>query len=210
MGTIVDASPRVSVWIDDRHAIFRRGLVACLSADDFVVRGESRSLRPLPRTQDLDVLLFEYVGANLRDAVRLSQGGRTRLVATIADPDEAVVYLLVEAGVAAILPHAELTVQALTTTIRAVACGAAAMPADLMPRLLHHVRQARVSEIGGLTDRERSVLRLLADGSDTHEIAVDLSFSERTVKNVVHDILVKLNCRTRAHAVSQATKAGVI
>lgn len=63
---------------------------------------------------------------------------------------------------------------------------------------------------GGLTDREREVLRWLAEGSDTLEIAHGMCFSERTVKNVVHDILMKLNCRTRAHAVAMATRSGVI
>ena len=58
--------------------------------------------------------------------------------------------------------------------------------------------------------RERDVLRLLADGHDTREIATDLCYSERTVKNVVHDVLMKLNCRTRAHAVALATREGVI
>jgi DNA-binding CsgD family transcriptional regulator len=37
-----------------------------------------------------------------------------------------------------------------------------------------------------------------------------LCFSERTVKNIVHDVLMKLNCRNRAHAVAMATRQGVI
>ena len=54
------------------------------------------------------------------------------------------------------------------------------------------------------------MLALLAEGSDTKEIAGRLSYSERTVKNIVHDLLVKMNCRTRAHAVALATRQGVI
>jgi DNA-binding NarL/FixJ family response regulator len=54
------------------------------------------------------------------------------------------------------------------------------------------------------------VLRLLAEGHDTRRIAMDLRYSERTVKNVVHDVLTKLNCRTRAQAVGVATRTGVI
>jgi DNA-binding NarL/FixJ family response regulator len=53
-------------------------------------------------------------------------------------------------------------------------------------------------------------LRLLAEGSDTRGVAEDLCISERTVKNVVHDVLTKLNCRTRAQAVALATREGVI
>jgi DNA-binding NarL/FixJ family response regulator len=61
-----------------------------------------------------------------------------------------------------------------------------------------------------LTDREYDVLRMLADGESTRGIAERLSYSERTVKNIVHDLLVKLGCRTRAHAVALATRQGVI
>jgi DNA-binding NarL/FixJ family response regulator len=58
--------------------------------------------------------------------------------------------------------------------------------------------------------RERRVLQMLSDGEDTRAIALGLSYSERTVKNVVHDVLTKLNCRTRAQAVGLATRSGVI
>jgi DNA-binding NarL/FixJ family response regulator len=61
-----------------------------------------------------------------------------------------------------------------------------------------------------LTDREYDVLRMLADGESTRGIAEQLSYSERTVKNIVHDLLAKLNCRTRAHAVALAARQGVI
>ena len=79
-----------------------------------------------------------------------------------------------------------------------------------MPRVLHHARATGSQTPGSLSDREREVLKWLAEGSDTREIASGLCFSERTVKNVVHDILMKLNCRTRAHAVALATRSGVI
>jgi DNA-binding CsgD family transcriptional regulator len=61
-----------------------------------------------------------------------------------------------------------------------------------------------------LTHREFDVLRLLADGSTTREIAEHLSYSERTIKNIVHSLLEKLNCRTRAHAVALAARQGVV
>jgi DNA-binding CsgD family transcriptional regulator len=62
----------------------------------------------------------------------------------------------------------------------------------------------------GLTDREYAVLQMLADGESTRQIAERLSYSERTVKNIVRDLLVKLNGRTRAHAVALAAQQGVI
>ncbi len=50
----------------------------------------------------------------------------------------------------------------------------------------------------------------LADGDSTRDIALRLSYSERTVKNIVRDLLVKLNGRTRAHAVALASRQGLI
>jgi DNA-binding NarL/FixJ family response regulator len=61
-----------------------------------------------------------------------------------------------------------------------------------------------------LSDREYDVLRMLADGESTRGIAQRLSYSERTVKNIVRDLLVKLNGKTRAHAVALAAQQGVI
>ena len=61
-----------------------------------------------------------------------------------------------------------------------------------------------------LARRELNVLRLLADGSCTREIAGELCYSERTVKNIVHDTLTKLNCRTRAHAVAVVARQGAL
>jgi DNA-binding NarL/FixJ family response regulator len=185
-------------------------MMACLAGEQFKIIGESSVLRPLPRLAGVDILVFESVGSSLRQAVRLTDKTQTRLVATISDPREADVCRLIEAGVSAVLPHADLTCENLISSMHAVLSGISTKPSDVLPRLLQHARRAGLAASGGLNDREREVLKWLADGSDTSEIALGLSFSERTVKNVVHDILMKLNCRTRAHAVALATRSGVI
>ena len=199
-----------SVWIDDSHAIVRRGMAACLQQADFVVRGESAVLSPEPVLTGLDLLVFEYAAPTLRRAVRLAEGGSTRLVATVRETTEQSVREMVDAGVSAVLPHRTLTAETLVTSLRSVVAGNVALPGDMLARLLLHVTQASHLGPAGLNPRERSVLRLLADGMDTRGIAEDLCFSERTVKNVVHDVLTKLNCRTRAQAVAVATREGVI
>jgi DNA-binding NarL/FixJ family response regulator len=61
-----------------------------------------------------------------------------------------------------------------------------------------------------LTRREQQVLSLIAEGHPTREVALKLSYSERTVKNVLHDIVVKLNVRTRSQAVACAVREGLI
>ena len=63
---------------------------------------------------------------------------------------------------------------------------------------------------GGLTVREVEVLRLLAQGEDTAHIAKSLSYSERTIKKVLQDVMSRLELRNRAHAVSYAMRVGAI
>jgi len=206
----VEAQRPPSVWIDDQHAIVRRGVVACLNQAGFVIRGESSGLEPVPVTEKLDILMFEAEGTALRRAVRLTSGRSIKLVATIRSANEQQVREIVDAGVGAVLLYSSLTPETLVASLRAVVAGTVMLPGDLLPRLLGYVRRTSGLGPAGLNARERSVLRLLADGSDTRGIAEDLCFSERTVKNVVHDVLTKLNCRTRAQAVALATREGVI
>jgi DNA-binding NarL/FixJ family response regulator len=183
------------VWIDDSHPISRRGMSACLQQAGFSVHGESSALVPTPVVVGLDVLLFESQGSSLRRAVRLFDGRPTRLVATIRTASEQQIREIVEALVA---------------SVHAVVAGAVTLPGDLLSRLLTYVAQASHLGPAGLNARERSVLRLLAEGEDTRGISEELCFSERTVKSVVRDVLLKLNCRTRAQAVALATREGVI
>jgi DNA-binding NarL/FixJ family response regulator len=63
---------------------------------------------------------------------------------------------------------------------------------------------------GALTQRELAVLRMVADGRSTHEIARALSYSERTIKNAIHDLVTRLQLRNRSHAVAYAVRAGLI
>ncbi len=62
----------------------------------------------------------------------------------------------------------------------------------------------------GLSQREADILRLIADGLDTAEIATTLSYSERTVKNVIYGVTHRLKLRNRSHAVAYALRAGMI
>jgi DNA-binding NarL/FixJ family response regulator len=61
-----------------------------------------------------------------------------------------------------------------------------------------------------LTDREQQVLALIAKGHPTREVAQELCYSERTVKNVLHDVVTKLNARSRSQAVAHAIREGLI
>jgi DNA-binding NarL/FixJ family response regulator len=63
---------------------------------------------------------------------------------------------------------------------------------------------------GGLTGREREVLRLVAEGQPTKQIARNLSISERTVKFHVNSIFLKLGADNRAQAVALAAQRGLL
>lgn len=199
----------VRVWIDDGHAVLRRGMAAALASAGMVVVGESARFDPPPDVADLDVLVFEAEGTGLRSAVAARAGRPLRLVATVHDPWPARIQELAGAGVAAVLTRQDLTPDQLARTVASVAEGTAPPPAlALAPG--DRGAAAPASGPGALSDREREVLRMLAQGEDTRGIALALCYSERTVKNVVHDVLTKLDCRTRAQAVGLATRAGVI
>jgi DNA-binding NarL/FixJ family response regulator len=111
----------------------------------------------------------------------------------------------------------DATPDTLVRTIVRVAAGDGEVPADLLGRLLdqlgrlqRQVLSPRGMTFAGLTPREREVLRLVADGHDTAEIASRMCYSERTVKNVLHDLTTRLQLRNRTHAVAYAVREGLI
>jgi DNA-binding NarL/FixJ family response regulator len=216
--TLVAAPPlplqrnTASVWIDEPHPLLRRGMISCLITDDVPVAGESAVLAPGRGLREAAVLLFDGDRDDLAaflDALP-KPPRRPKLVAAVSEPDDERLERLARVGVSAILYRHELTPELLVATVRAVFQGRTSMPTDLLPRLLTKAARLDRVERGALSDRELAVLRMLADGEDTRGIAQGLCYSERTVKNVVHDVLTKLSCRTRAQAVATATRAGII
>lgn len=201
---------RLRIWVDDHHAIFRRGLLTCLAGDEFRVVGESAGLAPPPDPNAIDVLMFQADRAKIRRVAALREQHAVHLIAIIDAPTEELAYQAVDAGVSCVLLRSELSPQRMVSSLRAVADGRACLPADLLPQLLDQAAQSSRADPTVLTSRERQVLTLLADGSDTREVADELCYSERTVKNVVHDMLVKMNCSNRTHAVAVAIRQGLI
>ena len=63
---------------------------------------------------------------------------------------------------------------------------------------------------GGLNNREQRVLRLFADGKLTREVAHEMSYSERTVKTLLRDAVMKLGATSRSQAIAYAVRDGLI
>jgi DNA-binding NarL/FixJ family response regulator len=198
------------VWVDDPNPVFRRGLVACLD-HDVVVVGESRELDPAPLIDGVDVLLFSADGPALARALSFArQSSRCGLVAIVDEVREEDLLRAVEAGVGSILVRSTLEPLALVAAVESVALGATAISSALIPRLLRQAELGSPRHASGLTDRELNVLRHMSVGLDTREIADTMGYSERTVKNLVHDLVTKMNCRNRVHAVAYASRMGIL
>ncbi|MEU9308427.1 response regulator transcription factor [Streptomyces sp. NPDC048256] len=85
------------------------------------------------------------------------------------------------------------------------------LPSPLAPeRTEHHVVASRSRAEPRLNAREVDVLRLIAEGKQCDEIAIELSYSERTVRYILYGAMKRLRTRNRAHAVSHAIRAGLI
>jgi len=123
----------------------------------------------------------------------------------------------VEAGVCAVARRAESTPDTLVRLVTAAAAGEGALPPDLLGRLLdrvsrlqRHVLEPRGMQLAGITNREGEVLRMVASGLSTQEIADKLCYSQRTVKSILHDVTNRFQLRNRAHAVAYALREGLI
>ncbi|OKI30202.1 helix-turn-helix transcriptional regulator [Streptomyces sp. CB03911] len=164
------------------------------------------------------VMLAETVDATVTAALRrMVRGGEVRVVLVVERMREAELLEAVECGVAAILWRREATAPRLGQAVLAAARGDGDLPADLLGRLIVQMGRLQRSVQGmpgftppGISERESDILRLVAEGWDTAEIAAKLSYSERTVKNVLHGLTTRLHLRNRAHAVAYALREGYI
>ncbi len=199
-----------------------------IHADDPISRaGVASQLRPRPEVLVLDaddvagatvsLVVADRVAEPALRAVRALRQRGTSVVLVVVELDDAALVAAIEAGIAALVRRAEATPERLVTVIRAAAAGEAAVPPDLLGRLLNQVGQLqrqvlapRGLSFAVLADREVAVLRLVAEGLDTAEIASRLSYSQRTIKTVLHDVTARLNLRNRSHAVAYALREGLI
>jgi DNA-binding NarL/FixJ family response regulator len=150
----------------------------------------------------------------LRRVQAVSAGGRSRVVAVVGEIDGPTVLATVEAGACVIVRRREATDERLAEAVRVAAAGDGSLPSDLLGSLFNHVgnvgRSSSAESSRSLSHRELRVLRLLADGYSTAEIADELAYSESTIKSAIHALTSRLDLRNRSHAVAFAVRAGLI
>jgi DNA-binding NarL/FixJ family response regulator len=208
----------VKLFVLDPHTIYRRGLAACLELLPGVEDvGEAESIREAwehPYLFASELVLLEVAmpgGDDFISAVTEATAARV-LVCTSAPSDDAVLSAL-QAGAVGFLRKDTLTPDALAAAVQAAASGTGVMAPDLLGNLLKGVSAEGLNgrpTLARLTEREQQVLALIAQGHPTREVAQELCYSERTVKNVLHDVVTKLNARSRSQAVAHAVREGLI
>jgi DNA-binding NarL/FixJ family response regulator len=209
----------VKLFVLDPHTIYRRGLVACLEpmpeVDGVAHAGSVRDAWESSGLFEADLVILDPSvagGGDFIGAVRESAGAQ--VIVCSSDVQEESVRSAMAAGAVGYLRKETLTTDGLAAAVKAVANGTGVMTPELLGNLLRGLSpdgpDSGRPQTARLTDREQQVLALIAAGHPTREVAQQLSYSERTVKNVLHDVVTKLNARSRSQAVAFAVREGLI
>lgn len=192
------------------HTLRHRPEVWLLTDEDLATERVADPSVALVVTENVDEETVKVLEA-------VHQFGRRRVVLVASRVEDGMLLAAVEAGVCSVVPRAHATAERLVHALQTTASGAGSLPPDLLGRLLAQVSKLQRHVLAphglsrtGLSDRETEVLRMVADGMDTREIADKLGYSERTVKNVLHDITSRLQLKNRSHAVAYALREGLI
>jgi DNA-binding NarL/FixJ family response regulator len=207
----------VKLFVVDPHTIYRRGLAACLEAlpevETVHQAGSVRDAWESPPLFDSDLVLVDHVmpgGQDFVGAVGETTGARVILCSSHCS--EEAVLAAIQSGAVGVLRKDTLTTDSLASAVRAAADGTGVVTQELLRELLDGLAANALDRpvAARLTDREQQVLSLIAEGHPTREVAERLCYSERTVKNVLHDVVTKLNARSRSQAVAHAVREGLI
>jgi DNA-binding NarL/FixJ family response regulator len=202
---------RIRVLTVDDHAVFRDGIAAIIAPEpDMVLVGEAtngaeaiaafESLRPDITLVDLQMPVRSGIEA-IADIRKQAPGARI-IVLTTYDGDVQALRAL-KAGARGYLLKSSLRKE-LLETIRTVHAGRRYVPPDIAQQIAIHAAEEP------LTDREVSVLTLVAAGKANKLIAWELSLSEDTVKGHLRSIYSKLDVNDRTQAVTVGLRRGII
>ena len=213
---------KIRLLIADDHTLVRQGLGAMFAAvPEIEVVGEAASGEDAIARADAlmpDVILMDIQmpGVHGIEATRriLQQHASIGIIVVTMLDDDSSVFAAMRAGARGyVLKGADKA--DLVRTIRAVAQGEALFGPAVARRFMHYFQdlrsapQALVPVLPELTEREREVLALIAQGASNPQIAERLSLSPKTVRNHISSIFNKLQVADRVQAVLRAREAGL-
>ena len=208
----------VRLMVVDDHALFRRGLIGLLSEfKGFEVVGEAgcgEDALKLVTQQRPDVVLLDINmpgmgGIETLKALRKSHPDLPVLMLTVSQEDEDLLGAIMAGATGYLLKNAEP--DTLEHTLRDVASGKSVLAPEMTSKLFQVMRRVAPSpEDSLLSERELQVLRCLARGMTTTQVALELFISENTVKTHTRHILDKLEVSNRVEAVAKAMESGVL
>jgi two-component system, NarL family, response regulator DevR len=206
---------QISVFLLDDHEIVRRGLRNLLTAEaDIEVVGEagtaasalSRIPVLLPRVAVLDVRLPDGDGVSVCREIRSSYPRTACLMLTSYGDDQALLGAIMAGAAGYVLK--QTCGSELVRAVRDVAAGKSTLDADAAQRLMTRLRDRTtgVDPLSALSDQEKRVLDLVAQGFSNRQIAEHMVLAEKTAKNYVSAILTKLGMHSRAQMAAFAAR----
>ena len=205
--------------------------VAILASDPITAEGTAAyllgrsdiTLLPADCLDRVDVILVlatwvtDETLAQMELAAEKSASRETRFVLVGDGVREPQLLRAVSCGLVSVIPRKGTNHERIVGAIMAAHKDRLEMPDTALRWLIGHIRSIHRDVLipngltaAGVESREVDVLRLVADGMDTLEIAGRLNYSERTVKNIIHGMLTRLDLRNRPHAVAFAMRHGLI
>ena len=219
----MDDQDVIKVLIVDDHRVVREGIAAILNiVDDIEVLGEAKdgqgaielARELLPDVVLIDISMPKMDGVTATRAIK-HEHPHMGIVALTMYEEEQYIYDMIRAGATGYLLK-DTDSSELTKAIRAIYRGESLINPSVASKILSEFSQLsegkgrRVRVDHDLTNRELSVIRLLAEGKTNKEIANVLDLSEKTVKNHVRNIFHKLHAYDRTHAAMLALRKGLI
>jgi DNA-binding NarL/FixJ family response regulator len=208
---------KIRVLIVDDHELVRAGLRSLLQSEpDVEIVAEAatgsqalvQGRRLRPEVVLLDARLPDMAGPEVcRGLCEALPDVAVAILTTFTDDD--LVRQCVRAGAKGYLLK-EIPRLDLAASIRSLAGGESVVDRKVLPQVLAVARQSAQLEDPDqpLTERQRVILRLVADGLSNREIAEHVHLSELTVKSYIEDLLKQLGARNRVHAAILATRRG--
>lgn len=210
---------KIKVLVVDDHAIMRDGIRALLSLhDDIEIVGEAaEGKEAIEKTRELtpEVIVMDMAmpGMDGLEATRriVKQNSRVKVLALTQYDSKEYVISAIKAGCAGYVPKRALGSD-LVTAIRAVHHGDSFLYPSAATALIEDYRQhAQTSDLyDQLTPREREILKLIAEGHTSREIANMLFISPKTVMGHRTRLLEKLGLRNRTELIKYAVRKGLL